>query len=209
MGEYLASVEVWDSATARAGRSRRGVRLDALPPDVAAISDLLILDPPTDGEDEAATPTPGPPPDSVAVPSARPPTSDLPQDLESAIPLVRPLARMCPGEEVAVGWELTGIGFRRESVAFALRIEKTDRGFFSRVGDFLGLSSPPEPVTVEWTEGGGDEPRPFFRSVVLALPRELESGVYRLSLEARLPGRDPLEMVRRVSVPETGECAAG
>ncbi|MDX1568822.1 MAG: hypothetical protein R3223_13535, partial [Longimicrobiales bacterium] len=192
MGSYLVSVEVWDSASARAARLRRGVSLSSLPPDVAAISDLLILEAPSSRDSSGD--------------DGLDPESGLPQELERALPLVRPLAELCPGGEMAVGWELTGIGFRREAVAMGLRLEKTDRSFFSRVGDFLGLSSPPEPMTLEWTEQGPGEPRPFFRSVRLRLPPEMEAGAYRLTVEARLPGRNPLETVRRVRIPEDGSC---
>ncbi|MFP3947953.1 MAG: hypothetical protein ACLFWG_04415 [Longimicrobiales bacterium] len=224
MGRYLVSVEAWDSTAARAGRFRRGIGLEPLPPDVAAISDLVILEAQasrgSSAEDRSpgrtADPTADSTPDSTSdstsdstpdsTPGASSGPADLPRDLESALPLVRPLAELCPGEDVAVGWELTGIGFRREAVEMGLRLGKTDRGFFSRVGDFLGLTSPPEPLTLEWTEQGPGEPRPFFRSVRLSLPPEMEAGAYLLVLEARLPGRNPLETVRRVRVPEDGGC---
>lgn len=196
-GRYLASVEVWDSATARAGRSRRAVGMDPLPPDVAALSDLLILEP-------------GPRRDSVVDPAPRGAgsgtASGLPGTLEEAIPRIRAVPEACPGSTVVVGWELTGVGLRRESVDFALRLELRDRGFFSRVGDFLGVTSPPEPVTLEWIEPGPDGLRPFFRAVRLSLPAETEPGAHDLVLEARLPGRGPLVTSRRVEVRDPLAC---
>lgn len=175
MSGYLASVEVWSPRRSLAGRVRVGVEMVELPPDVAAISDLLVLDP---GE----------------VPAA---------DLEEAASRIRPHLRVCPGETVGVGWELYGLGLQRESVDFRLRVEATDRGFFQRAGEWLGLSDAPDPVTLEWTETGPDRPRPFFRSIEVRLPDEMEPGAHRIRLDADLAGRSPLRAERFVEVPDS------
>lgn len=178
MGRYLASVEVWSPEEARAGRARAGVRLHELAPDVAALSDLLLL--------EA-----GP---------------ELPESLESAVPRARARLRACAGETVTVGWELYGLGLRRETVEFQLRLMRTDRGFFERTGEWLGLSEGQAPVALEWTEPGPERLRPFFRAVDVTLPEDMETGLYRLGLEVDLSGRSPLRAERRVRVEEQAVC---
>lgn len=209
-GDYLASVEVWDPATARAGRARAAVGLEPLPPDVAALSDLVILEPdPAAGSGSGSGSGFDSGPDSASESGSAP---ELPDALDEAIPRIRPVPEACTGSTAVVGWELTGVGLRREPVDFALRLEIRERGFFSRIGDFLGVTSPPEPLTLEWTEPGPDGLRPVFRAVRLSLPAEMEPGAYRLTLEARLSGRGPLVTSRRVEVREPGEspaCGAG
>jgi len=172
------------------------VGLAPLPPDVAALSDLLLLEP-----------APGRAPEPAGEPAADG-DRDLPETLEAAIPRVRAVPEACPGSTIVVGWELTGIGLRREVVEFALRLEPPPSGFFSRIGGLLGVTSSPEPVSLEWMEEGPEGLRPFFRAVRLSLPPEMEPGSHRLILEARLQGRNPLIAERRVEVRSPREAVA-
>ncbi len=172
-GSYLASVEVWDPGGARAARARQGVRMAEAPgPDVVTISDLLVMD-------------------AGAAP---------PESLEEAAPRTRPELRACPGGTMAVGWELYGLGLRRETLAFRLRVERTDEGFFRRTGELLGLVDSAPTVTLEWSEPGPERLRPFFRAVDVSLPEEMEAGTHELRLRVRLPGREPLAARRPLMV---------
>ena len=177
-GRYMASMEVWSPRRARAARVRAGVGMRPLPPDVAALSDLLLLNP----------------------------GDELPRELASAVPRVRARLQACPGETVAVGWEVYGLGLQRESVAFRLRLRRTDRGFFERAGEIFGLGGSGTPVSLEWTEPGPERLRPFFRAVNVTLPPDLEPGTYDLSLEVRLQGRSPLTADRALRVEEPEVC---
>lgn len=176
-GAYLASVEVWDPGTARAARSRQGVSMGPPPPpDVAALSDLLLMNA---GE-------------------------RTPRSLEEAAPRTRAELRACPGERVTVGWELYGVGLTRESVRFHLRLRRTDRSFLSRAGEWLGLSSGEPPVSLSWTESGPEGLRPYFRAVDLTPPDDAEAGAYELVLEAVPEGRGPLEARQAVRIGGSG-----
>lgn len=172
-GAYLVGVEAWDPGRGRAVRARQGVRMPRTPPpDVASISDLLVMEP----------------------------AEEPPRSLEEAVPRVRPEPRACPGGSMAVGWELYGVGLRRETVAFRLRVERTGRSFLERTGAWLGLVDPSPAVTLEWTEPGPERLRPHFRSVDVTLPPDLEEAPHELTVEVRLPGRAPLTARRRLRI---------
>lgn len=173
---YLVSTEVWDPGRARAARSRQGTSLSTLPPDVAALSDLLLLDA---GE--------------------RPP-----RRLEEAVPRARAELRACAGERVTVGWELYGLGLVRESVDFRLRLRRTDRGFLRRAGEWLGILGDAPSVSLRWSEAGPDRPGPFFRAVDLTPPPDAGPGTYELALRVRLEGRTPLEARRSIRIGGAG-----
>jgi hypothetical protein len=162
-GRYVASAEAWSPSRRLAGRRRQGVRWDGVPRDVATLSDLLLVDP------------------------SRP----EPTSLEDAarVALLRP--EIAPGETVRVVWEVGGLGWRPETVAYSVSVERADEGVLHRFGRLLHLTSRARPLALQWTEPGPSRPAMALRSVVLNLP-ELDPGAYRLRLETRLPGRSPL-----------------
>lgn len=159
-GDYVVSVESWSPELRRAGRLRRGLRLEAVPPDVAALSDLLLL--------EGGLPAP--------------------TSLEEALRAALLRARVRPGEPVAIAWEVAGLGFRPEILRFEVSVERTDRNVFRRIGQFFGLADRPASLALSWEEPGPLTPTPHFRHLDLALP-ELEPGDYEITLTLTTTGR--------------------
>ncbi len=157
---YLASVERWSPSRRRAGRLRRTVEVTTAVEDVATLSDLLLVEPASE---------------------------DL-TSLESALRRVLPTARRRVGESVGVVWEVSGLGFRPETLDFEIAVERIDRSVFSRVGSFLGLADGPREHGLAWSEPGPREPRVTFHYTSLDIP-DLEPGRYRLRLTLETEGR--------------------
>jgi hypothetical protein len=151
---YVASTEIWVPERGFAGRVRHGVRGLPLPLDVPTLSDLVLL--------ERALP------DSVP--------------LELAVREIRAAGVVSPGDTLAVGWEIHGLGWRSDELSYRLSVFRTDVGFFNRLGDWLGISEPAAPLRLSWEEPGPDRPGPRFRTVTLQIP-PLERGEYVLRLE--------------------------
>jgi hypothetical protein len=149
------------------------VGLEARPavPDVASLSDIVLLHPgPTE-----------------------------PETLEEAVDRLLPHLRIAPGQAFAVAWEVSGLGFRPESLDFELSVERADRDVFHRIGDFLGLSDPPRPLSLSWEEAGPVEPGHLFRYLELDVPA-LEEGEYEIRLVLRTAGRSDVVSTRRFEV---------
>ncbi len=170
-GAYLLSAETWSPDLRRAGRIRRGVRVPAAPPDVPTLSDLLLL------------------------------TAEGPEgeSLEAAAARALPRAWLRSGERVAVGWEVYGLGWRPEAIAYRLSIRGGGGNLLQKAGRLLGLVGDDRPLTLEWQEEGPDAPGPVFRSVALDLP-SLDPGRYTLRLELATKGRSPLVSERRLEI---------
>jgi hypothetical protein len=169
-GAYSISVEVLDPAQGIAGRLRRGLRLDRVPPDIATLSPLLLLEP-------------GPEPTD-----AREALSRL--DVDGVV---------ASGAPLLVGWEVWGLGWREETLSYRLTVEEAEGGFFHRAGELLGLVGRERPVALSWDEAGPEEPGPWFRSVAMDLPN-VEPGTYDIRLEVVSPGRTTLVAEREVRV---------
>lgn len=170
-GDYVISAESWSPPRRRAGRLRTGVEARPAVPDVAALSDIVLLRP----------------------------ASTEPATLEEAVDRLLPRARIAPGQAFAVGWEVSGLGFDEETLVFELSVERADRDVFHRIGDFLGLSDPPRPLGLSWEEPGPDEPGQLFRYLELDLPT-LEEGHYEIRLVLRTAGRSHVVSTRRFEV---------
>lgn len=170
-GDYVVSAESWSPPRRRAGRLRLGVSARLAPADVATLSDILLLRP--GGRD--------------------------PETLREALELALPRPRLRPGQPFAIGWEVAGLGFRPETLAFEVSVERDGRSVLSRVGDFLGLSEPPRPIALSWEEPGPTEPGHLFRYLALDLP-ELEEGGYEVRLTLRTAGRADAVTTRRFEV---------
>jgi len=114
-----------------------------------------------------------------------------PTVLEEVVPraLVRPVATV--GEVVSVAWEVNGLGWAPEEVAYELSVERSGVGLFRRLGQAVGLVDPVRPLSLAWTEPGPPRPEPVLRLVALELG-DVESGVYRVTLRARVAGRGVL-----------------
>ncbi len=170
-GDYLLSLEAWSAEFGRAGRIRHGLSVDTIPPDLATLSDLVLLEP----------------------------RDHLPADLAHAVPLVRPTTELTAGERVAVGWEVFGLGWEAEEVGYELSLYREGRGFFRRLGRLVGLGRGAQPLRIQWSEPGPYEPGPQFRALNLDLP-DVDEGDYVLRLELSLRGREPVAVTRAVRV---------
>ena len=169
-GRYVSSLEVLDAADKRAWRARQGVRQVPLVPGLVAVSDLLIL------EKDAA----------------------FPVSLEDAIPQVRKGVRVGLGERFTVVWEVYGLRVEQPA-RVTIGFTRGRPGFMQRVGDFLGIIAPEDPVEITFDDPGPDGVQSAFRAVDLELP-ELEPGDYTIHLRLDLPGREPAITSRPIVV---------
>ncbi len=167
-GQYLLSLEAHNDAAGFAWRSRHGVGQNALPLGLAAVSDILLLDP----------------------------VADLPDTFEEALPNAKKGVRVGPGEPIRLAWEVYGLGIG-EVATVAIGFDRGAPSIFRIAGQFLGLLEPEgEPVLMSWEDAGPDVLGTVFRSVDLQLP-ELEPGEYTVYVEVQLAGREPMVSSRR------------
>lgn len=166
----VASLETWSPALRRAYRLRTGFGARRLPPDLLAISDLMLLE-----------------------------AGAEPADLRQMIDVTRASTDVAPDEDLTVAFEVYGLGFRAEGVGFSAWVEKRDEGLLSRFGRWLRVRGPSEEVSIRWEESGPDSPGPVFRTLRLRLPG-LDPGRYQVVLEISVPGRGPLTGRREFSV---------
>jgi hypothetical protein len=160
-GRYVSSLEVLDAEGKRAWRARQGVKQVPMVRGLVAVSDLLIL------REGAA----------------------FPASLDEAIPDVRRGVRIRKGERFTVVWEVYGLQVQ-DPAQVTLGFTEGRPGFLERVGDFLGMLEPDQPVEVTFADAGSDGVQSAFRAVALELP-DLEPGEYTLHLRLDLPGREP------------------
>jgi hypothetical protein len=159
-GDYVVSVESWSPERRLSGRLRRGIVLSAVPPDVAALSDILLL--------EGDRPAPG--------------------SLREALPAALQGAQLHPGEPLAIAWEVAGLGFGPEILELEVSVDRTDRNIVRRFGELIGLAARPASLALSWEEPGPDRPGPLFRHLDLDLP-PLDPGHYEITLILRTQGR--------------------
>jgi hypothetical protein len=160
-GRYVSSVEVFEPEAGRAWRARQGVIQDPMVMGLVAVSDLLIL---REG-------------------------APIPEDLDEATALARPGVRVRAEEQFVVAWEVYGLGVDQE-VEVTLGFTEGRPAFLTRVGEFLGIVEPADPVEITFTDAGADNVQTLFRSIAIQLP-ELEPGEYTLHLRLDLFGREP------------------
>jgi len=171
-GRYIQSVEAWDSVGGRAWRDRHGVWQDDLAFGLAAMSDIVVLrDAP-----------------------------ELPESLDEALPQTMPVARIAPGEAFQIGWEIYGLEIS-EAVQVTIGVNEAEEGLVRRLGQFLRLVEPSDPVDLSFTDRGPDTLGTVFRAVRLNLP-DLEPGAYTITVEIELPGREPMSTTRTLEVVE-------
>lgn len=173
-GEYVLGLEVREERASRAWRIRQGVRQDTLTLGQSAVSDLLFLQ--ADG--------------------------DPPRSLEQALPRALPSIRVTEGEAMTVAWEVYGL-LPGESADVTLGFTEGEPGLLERVGEFLRLVEPEEPIEVHFREEGPERIGNVFRAIDVEIP-SFEPGVYTLNLEVRLPGRTPMVTSRRLVVEPAG-----
>jgi hypothetical protein len=162
-GAWVASAEAWSPPARVAGRTRVGIRRDTVPPDVATLSDLLLVD---------------------GGPAA-------PASLEEAVGRALVHRALGPDSPVGVVWEVGGLGWSPATVRYDLSVEAAERGLLRRLGEGLGLVGRNRPLELSWEEPGPERPSPMLRHVSLDLP-DVEPGTYVLRLRARISGRGEL-----------------
>ena len=172
--KYLLSVEAWAPEKGLGGRLRHGIMTEALPDDLATLSDLILLHLPHPGD-------------------------ALPETLVSALPSMRSSTRLEANGQLVLGWEVFGLGGTREDVSLELSFYKEGESFFGRIGRWLGFGGREEPLQIEWSEPGPFAIGPWFRSVEVTIP-EVDPGqyVFRLGVTAR--GREELVRTRVVEI---------
>ncbi|MEX2048803.1 MAG: hypothetical protein WEB90_04435 [Gemmatimonadota bacterium] len=169
-GRYVSGLEVVDLDGRQAWRARQGVVQLPLTPGLVDVSDLMILK-------EGAP---------------------LPESLDEAMPDIRPGVRLRRGERFPVVWEVYGLRVQ-EPVRVTIGFSRGRPGFLERVGDFLGVITPPQPVDITFDDRGPDDIQSVFRAVELTLP-DLDPGEYTLHLQLDLPGRTPVFTSRPIVV---------
>ena len=170
-GGYLVSVEAWAPEEGLGGRIRHGITTEALPDDLATLSDLILLHL----------------------------GDSLPQTFVSALPSMRSSTRLEADKPLVIGWEVFGLGWRPEDVSFELSFYEKGEGFFGRIGRWLGFGSPEEPLQLVWSEPGPSEIGPWFRSVEVTIP-EVDPGDYVFRLRVTATGREELVRTRTVEI---------
>jgi len=169
-GRYVTGLEVVDLEGRQAWRARQGVVQLPLLPGQVDVSDLMIL---KEG-------------------------SPLPSSLDEALPNLRPGVRLRVGERFPVLWEVYGLRLQ-EPITVTIGFSRGRPGFLERVGDFLGVIEPEQPVEITFEDAGPDVVQTIFRSVELELP-DLDPGEYTLHLRLDLTGRTPLITSRPIIV---------
>ena len=175
-GHYIVGLEAFSPDEKKAWRDRHGLWQDPIVPGLAAISDLLIL---RGG-------------------------GEIPTSLDEALPTALPAVRIEAGDAFKVAWELYGLRVG-ESASVRIGVNRGRTSIARRLGEFLRLLEPDKPVVMTWKEAGPDVLGTVFRAVELNLP-DLEPGDYTLTVEIELPGREPMAVVRPISmVPKSAE----
>lgn len=171
VGEHVVSVETWSPERRVAGRLRAGLVHTEVPEDIPVLSDILLVTPGQEGV----------------------------EGLDEAADLALTAPAIQEGASVGIVWEVTGLGFRRETLTFDLTVERIDPGLLRRVGSFLGLAGPDQALALEWEEVGPETPGPVLRHLDLDLP-DLDPGRYEIRLEMHTAGRDPVATSREFEV---------
>ena len=167
---YVLGLEVFNPDEKKAWRDRHGLWQDPLVPGLAAMSDVMIL---KGG-------------------------GDLPTSLDQALPTAVPAVRIVSGDAFKVAWELYGLRVG-ESASVRIGVNRGRTSIVTRLGEFLRVVEPNEPVVMTWEEAGPDVLGTVFRAVELNLP-DLEPGDYTLTVEIELSGREPMTVARPISI---------
>ena len=172
-GSYVLSIETWNPRKRRAGRLRMGFESQPVPEDVASLSDILMLRP----------------------------SSKEPEVLAAALPQALKKAEILTGQTFAIAWEVSGLGFRSETLLFEVSVSPINRGVLRQIGEFLRITKPARPLRLSWEESGPLSPGPLFRYLNLDLPN-LKAGEYEVRMVLKTVGRADAVSARVFSVQE-------
>ena len=118
--------------------------------------------------------------------------------LDEAIPRALPAVRIEAGDAFKVAWELYGLRVG-EAARVRIGVNRGRTSLARRLGEYLRLLEPDEPVVMTYEEAGPDVLGTVFRAVELNLP-DLEPGEYTLSVEIDLTGRELMTVGRPLSI---------
>lgn len=201
----VASLEIWDRDRRRAQRLRAGMSLGSVPPDVFAVSDLMLLEPLRRLSPSASASSSESVPSSTSEPvdgAGAPRASGLPTNFQEMVESLRLGTEAGGSEALGVAIEVYGLGYRSEAVGFRAWVEDPDPSALRRLARRLGLAGPAEKVAVQWTEAGPSRPGPLFRAFSLRLPG-VDPGAWQVAVEVSVPGRAPLVRRRAFTVAES------
>ena len=106
--------------------------------------------------------------------------------------------RIDAGDAFKVAWELYGLRVG-ESARVRIGVNPARTGLGRRLGEFLRLLEPNEPVVMTYEDAGPDVLGTVFRAVELNLS-DLEPGEYTLTVEIELAGREPMTVGSPLSI---------
>ena len=172
-GSYLLSTETWSPEQRRAGRLRMGIESHPVPEDVASLSDILMLKS----------------------------FSEEPEVLEAALPQALRQTEILPGQTFAIAWEVSGLGFRSETLLFEVSVSRTSQGVLRQIAEFLRITKRTQPLRLSWEEPGPPSPGSVFRYLNLDLPN-LKAGKYEIRLVLKTAGRTDAVSTRVFTVQE-------
>jgi hypothetical protein len=167
---YVVGLEAFSPHAKKAWRDRHGLWQDPIVPGLAAMSDLLILQG----------------------------GGDVPTSLDEALPRALPAVRIEAGDPFRVAWELYGLRVG-ESASVRIGVSRGRTGLARRLGEFLRVLEPNEPVVLTYEEAGPDVLGTVFRAVELNVS-DLEPGEYTLTVEIELAGREPMTVGRPIRI---------
>jgi hypothetical protein len=170
-GRHLASLESMIPDLHWGARERFAVGLEALPPGVVGLSDVLLL------ESDAPAPL----------------------DPEAAASLLYPGRRLRGDSEIRIGWEAYGLMPSAAPPVYRITLRSPSGPWPRRLAEWVGLSSRREPVRVEWRGPVPESPAPQFLTLDVALPY-LEDGPYDLIVEMEAEGMEAVTSRIRVLV---------
>jgi hypothetical protein len=170
-GRYLLSLEQWDPAGRWGARMRHGVMAEEIPPDVPALSEILILE------------------------TGR----ALPEELSEAIPRMKSSTVFGKGETFTLAWEVYGLGGAKEALTFQVSLLGEGDSLVRRALKRIGLFRRAPDLSLSWTEGGPGTSGPLFRALDLDVP-SLDPGRYVVRLEMTIPNRGSVVANRRIVI---------
>jgi hypothetical protein len=167
----LVAIELLVPSEDRIARVRYGLELAPTPPDLLALSDLLLLE----GGGE------------------------LPDSLSAAAAMARGSVRVSPGEQLGIYWETYGVNpASTPTLTMSLRLLEPRKGWLRRLGERAGLLREAVPIRLRWEEAVTTAPY-LPRSLHIEVP-EVTPGDYLIELTVEAAGREPLTVQKEIEV---------
>ncbi len=153
--ELLLTLETLSRRDSVAGRERYWIDMSTRFTAGFAISDLLLMRP----------------------------ASPLPRNLAQATPLALPVARVEPGADIGLFWEVYDPEPSGPNTRMSLTVQRVDKTFVRRAGEFLGLvGARGDRIEMNWVDTGEWLTQIGARSITLTLPDA--EGRYLITIRA-------------------------